>query len=123
MDLFAAAEGGRGRLPVILEILKSPWVVRASELGSRPGEEATKRLSEKIEVAWNGDRAVPSAFRWRGRRYLLDALVQRWVVERYWWDPRRRVSRRCFRVLARGGVYDLAYDRLERVWLLVGVLD
>ena len=35
----------------------------------------------------------------------------------------RAVSRRCFRVIARGGVYDLAYDRLGEQWLLVGVVD
>lgn len=137
MDLFAAAAADarraadarsatdprHGRLPVVLELLKSPWIVRASELVSRPGEAAAKRWSEAVDVEWDGTRGAPAAFTWRGKRYRVDALVQRWTIERAWWDPRARVSRRCFRVLARGGVYDLAFDRLARVWLLVGVLD
>jgi hypothetical protein len=33
------------------------------------------------------------------------------------------MSRRCFRVLTRDGLYDLAYDRLNGRWLLVGIVD
>jgi hypothetical protein len=76
-----------------------------------------------VEVVWDGERRAPLAFTLTGRRYPVDAVVQRWTVERGWWDPAVRVSRRCFRVLARGGVYDLAYDRLARRWLLVGIVD
>ena len=46
-----------------------------------------------------------------------------WAVERRWWDRSRSVSRRCFRVLARGGVWDLAYDRTREKWFLIGVVD
>jgi hypothetical protein len=46
-----------------------------------------------------------------------------WAIERSWWDLRRRASRRCFRVLARGGLYDLAYDRVDSRWLLIGIVD
>jgi hypothetical protein len=46
-----------------------------------------------------------------------------WAVERRWWDRSRSVSRRCFRVLARGGVWDLAFDREREQWFLVGIVD
>jgi hypothetical protein len=58
-----------------------------------------------------------------GRRYPVDAVIQSWAVERAWWDPRKRLSRRCYRVLARGGLYDLAYDRIADRWLITGVVD
>jgi hypothetical protein len=120
VDLFDSV---RGRLPVVLELLKSPWIVRGSELARSEDVPGGKRAAEEIDVAWDGGRRTPAAFVWRGRRYRADALVQTWAVERWWWDRERRVSRRCFRVLARGGVYDLAFDRLTRRWLLVGIVD
>lgn len=113
----------RGRLPVVLELLKSPWISRASDLLAAEDAPAGKRAATEVAVAWDGERRSPLAFTHGGRRYPVDALVQMWAVERYWWDRERRVSRRCFRVLARGGVYDLAFDRLTRRWLLVGIVD
>jgi hypothetical protein len=53
----------------------------------------------------------------------VDAVIQTWSVERSWWDRRRQVSRHMWRVVARGGVYDLAFDRLEHAWLLFGIQD
>lgn len=113
----------RGRLPVVLELLRSPWIVRGSQLATGDGSAPGKRVERNVNVEWDGERGCPAAFASNGRRYHVDALVQSWTIERAWWDPRRRVSRRCFRVLARGGVYDLAYDRLTDRWLLVGVVD
>ena len=120
IDLFDSV---RGRLPVILELLKSPWVMRGSELASATDPGSGTRAPEQVDVTWDGARRSPSAFIWRSRRYRVDALAQTWAVERRWWDAERRVSRRLFRVLARGGSYDLAYDRLRGVWLLVGIVD
>ena len=61
------------------------------------------------------------------RTYNFDSFhpgwVQIWAAERAWWDPRRRVSRRFWRVLARGGVYDLVYDRAQGTWRLIGIQD
>jgi len=120
IDLFT---GRDSRLPVIVELLRSPWVVRGSEIAATPKGGAGKRREEPVEVTWDGQRGAPAAFVWRSRRYSIDALVQTWALERAWWDPRKRVSRRCFRVLSRGGLYDLAYDRLVGAWVLVGVVD
>ena len=120
LDLFGDK---RGRLPVVLELLRSPWIVRGSELATGDGSAPGKRIEHEVAAEWDGQRGCPSEFTWNAKRYRVDALAQAWAVERAWWDPRERVSRRCFRVLARGGVYDLAYDRLTNRWLLVGIVD
>ena len=120
MELFDTAHA---RLPVILELLKSPWIVRASELTRRDGVSAAKRAEEPVEVTWDPDRQCPTAFVRTHKRYVVDAVVQVWATERAWWDPRRRVSRRFYRVLSRGGIYDLAFDRTAGTWMLVGIHD
>lgn len=121
LDLFTATDT---RLPVIIELLRSPWIMRASELVQPGGSGlAGKQREREIEVVWDGGRAAPRSFDIEGRRYVVDAVVQSWAVERSWWDPRRRLSRRCYRVLTRGGLYDLAYDRTADRWLLTGVVD
>ncbi len=119
-DLFSAKEG---RLGVIFEILKSPWITRGSELLDDEDVALGKRHGDPVAVAWNELEHAPAAFEWRTRLYPVESVIQVWTVERFWWDPRRRVSRRYWRVLARGGTYDLAYDRLERRWLLLGEQD
>lgn len=120
LELF---ESKRSRLPVVVELLASPWIVRASELSRRDGSCAAKRAQESVTVVWDAVRQYPSAFTRAGRTYRIDAIVQVWASERAWWDPRRTVSRRFWRVLARGGVYDLAYDRRADEWILTGIQD
>lgn len=112
-----------GRLPVVMELLKSPWIVRASDLMRLDGTSATKRAEQPVAVVWDAERQYPTSFLRGQARYRIDAVVQIWATDRAWWDPRRRVSRRYWRVLARGGVYDLAYDRETGVWVLVGIQD
>jgi hypothetical protein len=113
----------RGRLPVILELLASPWIVRASDLAANDGTCATKHAEEPVQVAWDPAHQYPMSFTRDGRVYRIDAIVQMWASERAWWDPRRKVSRRFWRVLARGGVYDLVYDRDCGTWRLIGIQD
>ena len=120
LELF---ETKRSRLPVLVELLKSPWIVRASDLTRKDGVLAAKRPDQPVEVEWNSDRQCPGAFVRGTTRYQIDAIVQVWATEKRWWDPRRQVSRRFFRVIARGGVYDLAFDRTHGAWLLVGIQD
>ncbi len=121
LDLFTATDTRR---PVIVELLRSPWIVRASDLvESGVSGVAGKRREREVDVVWDGSRGAPRTFSLDGRRHTVDAVIQSWAVERAWWDPRRRLSRRCYRVLTRGGLYDLAYDRLADRWLLVGIVD
>lgn len=116
-------ETKRARLPIVVELLNSPWIVKASDLVRNDGTNATKRAEEDVSVGWDPKRQCPLHFSRGDSRYRIDAIVQVWATDRAWWDPRRRVSRRYWRVLARGGVYDLAYDRETGEWLLVGVQD
>ena len=118
IDLFSSS---RGEAPVILELLASPWMHRVSDLPSGSG--TGKRTEVPVVVDWDAERARPVWFEHRGKHYEVDTVVQQWAVERRWWDRGTAVSRRCFRVLARGGVFDLAYDRAREGWLLVGVID
>ena len=120
LELF---EGKRSRLPVVVALLASPWIVRASDLARTDGTCATKQADEAVEVVWDASHQIPASFLRAGRVYRIDAIVQMWAAERAWWDPRRRVSRRFWRVLSRGGVYDLAYDRTRDLWLLIGIQD
>jgi hypothetical protein len=120
LELF---ETSRSRLPVIVELLASPWIVRASELWREGGSGAAKRAEQPVDVVWDPSHGLPASFSRDGRVYRIDAIVQMWAAERAWWDPRRRVSRRFWRVLSRGGVYDLAYDRTHDTWLLIGIQD
>ena len=120
IELF---DSKRGRLPVILELLASPWIVRASDLKRGDGTCAAKYAEEDVAVTWDASQQYPASFARSGRVYRVDAIVQVWAAERAWWDPRRRVSRRFWRVLARGGVYDLAYDRAQGTWRLIGIQD
>ena len=113
LDLFGSA----GRLPVVLELLSTPWLHRASDV------DAPKRIEVPVPVEWDPERGRPRSFIRKGKRYEVDQVVTQWAVDTRWWDRERAVSRRCFRVIARGGVYDLAYDRLGEQWLLVGVID
>jgi hypothetical protein len=119
MELFGSKHS---RLPVVIELLRSPWIVRASELVGRDGN-ATKHAEEPVSVVWDADRQCPVSFTRGEKVWRIDGIIQVWAMERSWWDTRQRLSRRFYRVLARGGVYDLAYDRSTRTWLLTGVQD
>ncbi len=118
------------RSPVVAELLRAPWITRASDLVTHDAAErdggAGKRVEGPVSVEWDGERACPVSFAIPGRRrrYEVEAVVGYWVDERFWWDAEAHVSRRCFRVLAHtGALYDLAYDKLGDSWLLVGIGD
>lgn len=120
MELFPSKHA---KLPVLVELLNSPWIVKASELTRKDGASTTKRVEEPVRIEWDGGRQCPIAFIRDSRRYQVDAVIQVWATEKGWWDPRRRVSKRFFRVLSRGGIYDLAFDRAIGSWILTGIQD
>ena len=111
------------RQPIVRELLKSPWLVRASELLRREESWSAKRIEQAVDVVWDAQKRRPAGFVRAGRTWTIDAVIQTWSVERSWWDPRRRISRYLWRVVSRGGVYDLAFDRLEKTWFLLGIHD
>lgn len=97
---------------------------------------------EPIDVVTAGvgsEEARPRAFVWRGRRYEVSAILDRWVVRRPWWraalDPElgglsalapAALQKEVWRVLAVGesgasaGTYDLARGA---TWCLVRLAD
>ncbi|HMK91593.1 MAG TPA: DUF6504 family protein [Thermoleophilia bacterium] len=78
--------------------------------------------SEPITVVWPATEHAPRAFVWRGRRWRVDRVLQRWSVDTGWWNERLRVDRRYLRVVAAGRVFDLCYERRERRWYLARAL-
>ncbi len=112
-----------GRMPAILELFASPWIVRASDLVHRDGACAAKHADERLDVVWDAASQRPAQFTRAEETYTIEAVVQSWAIERAWWNPRARVSRRFWRVAACGGVYDIAYDRDADRWLLIGIQD
>lgn len=98
-----------------------------------------KRIHEPIEVAHHCDElgeAVPRAFRWRGTRYAITAVLGHWREDAGWWSGAGLAvpQRDLWRVEARhshgghrdgdpaghDGVYELVCEpggwRLDRVW-------
>lgn len=120
LELF---DGGHSRMPIIAELLGSPWIRRASDLLKTDGAYATKQVEESVEVVWDPESRCPIAFSRGEHAYRIDTIAQTWSAERIWWDPRRRVSRRFWRVISRNGVFDLVYDRRDGSWFLVGIQD
>lgn len=121
VDLFDSCEGRR---PIVLDLLSTPWFIKASGL-QRPGDGGLgRRVGELVTVRWDAPTLSPVTFRWRRRTHVIESVVQTWAVEHAWWDRDKHVSQRCWRVLARdGGTYDLAFDRLTGDWLLLGMQD
>lgn len=87
--------------------------------------------SEPVEVS-RGVEGAPEGFRWRGRRYVVCAVVAQWVEALPWWTGASG-QRHVWRVEAASrtgtvGVYDL--HRTKRTvsgarerWVMGRVLD
>lgn len=121
-------ETKRSKLPAVAELLSSPWICRASDLMHGDGTSAARHSAEEVLVEWDSQGSAPAAFtRIVGgdgkRRYRVDVILQVWATEKVWWDPRRQISRRYWRVLSGSGVYDLAFDRTTSTWQLIGIQD
>ncbi len=78
--------------------------------------------SEEIKVVWPAAEHAPRAFVWRGRRWRVDRVLQRWSVDTGWWNERLRVDRRFVRVMAGGRLFDLCFDRQRQRWYLARAL-
>jgi hypothetical protein len=75
-------------------------------------------LPAPITVAWRPLAHAPKAFLWRGRRWRVERVLQRWSIDTGWWSDDVRVDRRYLRVVADGRVFDLYLDRVQRRWFL-----
>ena len=106
-----------------------------------------RRYEEPIEVRATADAqtgpGAPDAFVWRGRLYVVRAVLDHWQERRPWWRgaldgdgspgrpglPDEARERRVWRVeasagrLAGAGVYDLGADPSRGQWQLLQVAD
>jgi len=106
----------------------------------------TRRYGDPVRDAVVVRRAAgaPTQFSWRGRWYVVRAVLAHWVEVGAWWRRRTpdglparvdEAGRQLWRVeadLAYGGperrrrslgVYDLAYDEADRAWTLARAQD
>jgi hypothetical protein len=93
---------------------------------------------DAVEVRPDVGGQRPSQFLWRGRLYVVRAVLAHWVEVGAWWRARlpdglpARIDERgreVWRVEAHAGrtapagVYDLAYDEAAASWTLARALD
>jgi hypothetical protein len=101
----------------------------------------SKRYDEAIEVTPDPDTEIPLSFSWRGRRYEIDQQLSSWREGGGWKEKDfHRVLARPSGVFATGeldadgfmlpppsgssgAVYDLAFDRIKKVWKLARLWD
>jgi hypothetical protein len=75
-------------------------------------------LPAPITVLWRPLSHSPRAFVWRGRRWRVERVLQRWAIDTGWWNDDVRIDRRYFRLMADGRLFDIYLDRVRRRWFL-----
>jgi hypothetical protein len=75
-----------------------------------------KFYDEAIDVMQYRWRYFPAIFRWRGRRYQVDAVERSWLVPAQGW--RRRHDRRFFQARCGEGIFELYQDLEAGTWHL-----
>ena len=75
-----------------------------------------KFYDEAIDVMQYRWRYFPAVFRWRGRRYQVDAVERSWLVPAQGW--RRRQDWRFFQARCGEGIFELYQDLEAGTWHL-----
>jgi len=79
-----------------------------------------KAAEGELQVRVTG--GLPRSFRWRGRRYTVRAVLERWKETGRWWEG--EASKFFFRVeTTGGGLWELYFDTGTRTWRLYRVYD
>ncbi len=87
-----------------------------------------KRYCQSISV-FKASSKHPACFFWRGRRYVILEIINRWTKNSGWWRGEAAVDRQYASVLARAypgqqvGIYELCFDRQQATWTLTRVQD
>ena len=71
---------------------------------------------EPVDMIERRFQFLPRVFRWQGRRYDVEAVLQCWAVSRWRW--RGRVERRFFQVQCAEGSMELHQDLRNGTWHL-----
>jgi len=68
------------------------------------------------------EEGVPRAFWWRGRRYAVAGVLERWRDVGRWWEG--EPPRSFFRLqTAGGGIWEIYLDLGENTWHLYKIYD
>jgi len=79
-------------------------------------------MNTTVDVDFNRATHTPSAFVWRGRRYCVSAVQERWRLVGAWWNGEGEKT--FFRVVAdTGGIFRICYDHADHSWMLERVED
>lgn len=81
-------------------------------------------------IQWfRDDIQRPTAFIWRGERYVVQHVNQPWHLQDYWWDKNLDSDRWYYRVIAKVPghrwdiVADIYHDLAKGYWVLERVHD
>jgi len=81
---------------------------------------ALKSLRGRVEVV--AKDGVPCVFKWRGRRYLVRKVLEKWKDTGRWWEG--EAAKLFFRVeTAGGGLWEVYLDTARCEWQLYRVYD
>lgn len=100
----------------------------------------SRKYADPIDVRHTGERPPegrPAQFLWRGRLYVVRAVVAHWIESGVWWGGSRRAlegalpahEHEIWRVEAQAGwsdiagVYDLRRDMVADRWVLARAID
>jgi hypothetical protein len=75
-----------------------------------------RRYDEPVEMEQRRFRYFPHVFRWRGRRFEVDAVECSWLAPRRPWQ--RTADRRFFRICGRDGRFEIYHDLRGDTWHL-----
>jgi len=77
-------------------------------------------LAEEIEVELKGGR--PRSFRWRGRRYAIRTILERWKDTGRWWEGER--TKVFLRIGGEhGALWEIYFDTAGSAWYLYRIYD
>ncbi len=76
-----------------------------------------RRYQEPITMTLRSDQ--PHAFTWRGRRYMVAAVLGTWRLATRWWQPEAAVDRHYYRVRTPDHqVFELYHAAGSSAWTL-----
>ena len=79
-------------------------------------------INSALTVNLDADRTTPKIFSRRGRTYRVTDVQDCWRLVGNWWDGHGEKT--FFRVqVSDGGIFELAYDHMNRVWQLHRIED
>ncbi|MGI6552561.1 MAG: DUF6504 family protein [Bacillota bacterium] len=64
---------------------------------------------------------IPASFRWNGRRYPVEKIIDAWKDTGCWWE--NEGSKIFYRVMAQKGVFEIYRDLKKNAWFLYKIYD